>query len=496
MYRHPVIRFFGVLFFFFACSIGSGFFVSFVAAQTTTQTTTTTINTDSSWDTAICGSSPQAIALIDSFVRDVISAIPTQGTKYPYLGKPVPPSWFDKGTFSPPKQTVLSQATRRAQESLGSFLAVQRIFFPMKLPPSVGILSSNAASKLAGTAILTKNKVFYRDWQKLVLLEQLLQEKKYELSVGNGWLDTIAGTNLTTISTIFSDYQEQGLFWINTHIDDNANYKDLVSMLGYIINLSKNALAYWSYDALKGSISDTNIQISFDPGNINAMEWAYRSTQGQGNVCKNSSSWSEFKKSIKTLGKTMKAGGGTAWDSITESTCKLKSAFGIPSKKNCKDKDDYYTQDDKATLLRTIYGVKTYKMISGSLLSVSSPNFRSERIATIKNSNLVKQGNGGNWDNDDGQGNWYAPKNSAGNAVFLSLDQSLKNTFNQASLDKMTSDIADNDDVLSIFSSISSLVNEARATLGSRNDSNSLISNAGDLCQKQCANIGSKMCFY
>ena len=68
---------------------------------------------------------------------------------------------------------------------------------------------------------------------------------------------------------------------MNTSIGEDASYKDLISLLGYLVNLSKNAVSYGSYSPMKQDIGSDNasIHIAFNPGTIDAMEASYTSAQ-------------------------------------------------------------------------------------------------------------------------------------------------------------------------------------------------------------------------
>jgi hypothetical protein len=59
---------------------------------------------------------------------EILAAIPTIGTASPYMGKPVSPTRFEKGYFDPPKTSLISKTLRRARESLGSIISLERIY--------------------------------------------------------------------------------------------------------------------------------------------------------------------------------------------------------------------------------------------------------------------------------------------------------------------------------------------------------------------------------
>jgi hypothetical protein len=88
------------------------------------QNPSSTVNCSTS---TICSAPATAFRLTTDFVREMILAIKTEGTRDPYVGKYVSPSWFEGNEFKPPKESLLDKFTKNVKQKLQSLLAISAI---------------------------------------------------------------------------------------------------------------------------------------------------------------------------------------------------------------------------------------------------------------------------------------------------------------------------------------------------------------------------------
>lgn len=168
-----------------------------------------------------CWSSPLHVTLINSFITEMLWTIKTIGSEAPYAGKYVPPSRFDSGKFVAPKQSLLSKTTRRARETLWSALAVRRIHLEF----------SDLANIWDSLAVIARNKTVIRDRNKVGNIEQIINKKKYELSVWWWRTDKIAWVTLDNMKDIIERYKWLWVLAAWTEVNAWSEYGDLIMLL-------------------------------------------------------------------------------------------------------------------------------------------------------------------------------------------------------------------------------------------------------------------------
>ena len=62
------------------------------------------------------------------FIKEMILAIKTVGTRDPYLGQYVSPAWFEGNQFNPPKEGLVSKLIRNLKQKMQSVVAVTAVF--------------------------------------------------------------------------------------------------------------------------------------------------------------------------------------------------------------------------------------------------------------------------------------------------------------------------------------------------------------------------------
>ncbi len=109
--------------------ISIAFCLPIFSAYTFAQGTTTVQDCTNS---NICSAPPPAFRLMTNFIKEMTIAIKTVGTRDPYVGQYVSPSWFQGNEFVPPKEGVISKFMRNIRQKLQSALAVTAISTDLK----------------------------------------------------------------------------------------------------------------------------------------------------------------------------------------------------------------------------------------------------------------------------------------------------------------------------------------------------------------------------
>lgn len=194
------------------------------------------------WDFCpTCWTTPKEITLANEFITEILWHIKTIWTTSPYAGKYVPPSWFDSGIFTPPKQWFMSKTLRRSRETLWSALAIARVHLEF----------DDLANLWDSLAVIARNKTIIRDRQKISKIEQNINKKKYELSVWWWRTDKIWWVTLDKIENTITEYKKLWILDNWTEISNLSEYWDLVLVLWKMSSSLKHLVALWGDNRAK-----------------------------------------------------------------------------------------------------------------------------------------------------------------------------------------------------------------------------------------------------
>lgn len=407
-----------------------------------------------------CGSTPNQLLLINNFTKEIISVIKTIGTAAPYLGKHVPPSRFEKGRFSPPKQNILSKSLSWARQDLWSILALTRIY------TNIGNIVNIGDSLL----ILWKGKIFLRDWNKTNQVGEQINNKKYELSVSDGRSDKIKGVPLQQMQTIIKKYTDMGILDPRSSLWPEAEYNEIISILWAINNAAKHLIAAgWTARVSKPfTKGDSSILITSKA--IENIQQSYACAKW--GVCE--SSRKNIKQEIKNIENALKNWTNNALWEIKSANKKLTSAYSKQNLKNLrseqalikkfkKDIEKFRNRRDTQDIQNQ---EQTRKKNSDSIpptsqaISISSEIQKSEKFKAYIDGSIA------------------------------SIQQEGEDMIQNAQ-------IANVQDITPQFADLSfKLTNLTKNILWSKDQDSTLIKNLWVLCEKQCTNISNKKCYY
>lgn len=434
-----------------------------------------------------CSSSPETLLLVNNFISEILLEIRTVWTAAPYAEKFVPPSRFDTGKFVGQKQGILTKGLKRAKQSLWSVLAIKRIY--MEFWDGVEVIDS--------FAVISRNKTVLRDRQKLEKIDQLINKKKYELSVWWGRTDKIGGVPYQNMEKIIKKYQD---LWVLTKdsskINEGAEYGDLITLLSRINSSMKHLVALQGDNRAKKEkeiviILLTRGRISFkiQETAVEKIKTAYDCTKRY----KCEQSRTNAKDELKKIKDTFKDGIKRSSEQFKIANDKLKKAYSRENiKKSIREENTIVNQ------------------LSGSINKLWRKFEKKDNEINETESWTQEQDWAQNTKDQDNNGDLPTTRNEIENNLQIAEDkQAIIDNF-IAKIEKTQMMIRDEattmesqyrttdiSDIMAYFTSLSQTTKGITENIIGSKDSEKdcLIKNLGELCEKQCVNI-SKKCYY
>ena len=419
-----------------------------------------------------CNGTPSAISQINTLTRELLFVIKTVGTEVPYAGKPVSPVRFEDGYFNPPKTSLLSKTLRRARESLGSVLAIGRIF--------VNLNENGVTQFLDNKAILAKWKIYKRDWAKMEDVQQEINNKKFALSIWGGRDSPVKSKTLKKMKDTIKTYQDIGILDSKSEINEWTTYSQILKLVDDLNVRTKNQIISPSSSKLKEEISKwTSVLIIKDTA-VDSITKAYECVSEQS--CDNSRS--QAKIDLKAIGNMAKSGFASSLKEITLANERLAAVGKTVFQKKIS------TPEDQS--LKNRYWLNAQQIEKAGILWFKSSRRRSQ-WQTVKEwfTNLFSNGQKETKD-------IILPTitNAQEKSFKLTMLTSVNDILQEAAEEKDYVSISQNNDVLSRFSDLNAKLTELNKTVGEKSNNNSLIKNLWGVCTNQCSNITSKKCYY
>jgi len=306
-------------------------------------------------DSNICSSAPLGFRLMTDFIKEMILAIKTVGTRDPYLGQYVSPAWFEGNQFNPPKEGLVSKLIRNLKQKMQSVVAVTAVFTDLQ---NFGGLKDMAWWFI----ILFKRQVFLRDYKTLMEIDTLISDKKYELGLWGWWTAELTDVNQKMFQKIFDKYGPNGA-WLFTQatINTNATYRQITTLMMRINSSLKTFIASpgESIHQFTGEFTKTklfndspDIDVAFNLSMMVNMHDNYQCPM----QCDGSRT--KFKANISKIWKSFGSGSVQAMKTITDATKRLSIAmWGGGGKTTANEKAAIQKRNQE--LLRSQFGLKT-----------------------------------------------------------------------------------------------------------------------------------------
>ena len=307
----------------------------------------------------ICSAPPPAFRLMTSFIKEMIIAIKTVGTRNPYVGQYVSPSRFQGNEFKPPKEGLTSKFMRNLRQKWQSMLAITAVFTDLE---NLGGLKDFAWWLI----ILVKKKVFLRDYKTLMKIDSMISDKKYELGLGGWWTAKLTEANQKMFQKIFDKYGPSGewLFKEGTVINQHATYRQITTLMMRMNSSLKTFIAspglsitQFASGFTKTSLfaDSPDIEIKFNQAMISGMKADYKCAWS----VKCDDTLIKFFSNIAKIWKTFGSWATEARKTITDATKRLSIAMWGAGWKNTKSEEKAAIQKRNQELLRSQFGLKT-----------------------------------------------------------------------------------------------------------------------------------------
>lgn len=466
---------------------------------------------------------PAKLWAINTMTKEILAAIPTIGTKDPYLGKPVPPTRFESWKFSPPDTSILSKTLRRAREGIWSALAIEKIYIEW------GTRLKDMWNKITGNVVNSRDVavhglIFKRDREKMEETQKAINNKKYAISIGGWRTSSIKWKIFEKIEAIIERYKKAGLLDNRSTIAAWVTYGSLINSLDELNILAKAQMAKTQTNIMKNDLERDGILRKINEQAANEIIQSYQCALLQ--KCNNNIT--QIKQDRKKLIEWVKSGSIGARQQIEIANQKLAATVNNTFKKTKENK-----QNAETIALKNRFWLKSIQIQDAGLLWYKSPRRRSQRqevkewansmlwnskdnliglfgyiktlslysfkfainIPNLTNKMLKEIGKLFQKQNDDSD----TPeiKNNPQTIEFkTTMITNADKIFNDADEQYDYVMMSDNKDILTRFGTLSDKLLQLKETVGEKTTNNWLIKNFGEVCELQCSNIRSKKCYY
>ncbi len=263
----------------------------------------------------VCSLPAQEFDMILNMTNELVNYIKTTGKEWDYIWDYINPNRYAWNKFTPPsnkkKLTNLVLKTESLITSTALILAPTKFWW--------------IEDYIFWFSLMFKNKVFPRDYKKILDIEGRISDKIYELWLWWWYYSQINGTNINDIKNILKKYKEKWLL-SSYYLSEDIRYKDIVNQANKIASSLKNFLAtnntkqFWWFN--------WNLTLNISPDKINSMKTAYE--------CSNDCNETKKKLSdeIKAINDSTKWWITTAFKTIARSVKKFKEEIDWIKTKN------------------------------------------------------------------------------------------------------------------------------------------------------------------
>lgn len=253
----------------------------------------------------VCMTSAEEFDMILNMTNDLINYIKTTWKEWDYIWEYINPNRYEWAKFNPPSTKKKLSNIILKSESLITTVAL--LFSPTKL--------AWVEDFAFGFMIMFKNKVFPRDYKKILDIESRISDKIYELGLWWWYYEKINDINKKDIDKILSKYKSKWIL-LSYYLDNDITYKNIVDQANEITSSLKSFLA--TKETAQFNKFDWKITLNIDPNKINTMKSAYECSNECNATLKISS------KNIKDLEERIKQWFKNDWKTISKSIKKLR----------------------------------------------------------------------------------------------------------------------------------------------------------------------------
>lgn len=183
-------------------------------------------------DCNVCMTSAEEFDMLLNMTNELVNYIKTTGKEWNYIWDYINPNRYEWTKFNPPSTKKRLTNLVLQAESVITTTAL------MVSPRKVAWLDNY----FYWFMLMFKNKVFPRDYKKILDMESRISDKIYELWLWWWYLEKINEKNTDDIKKILEKYKEKWLL-SNYYISQGITYKNIVDQANSITSKLKNFLA-------------------------------------------------------------------------------------------------------------------------------------------------------------------------------------------------------------------------------------------------------------
>lgn len=283
----------------------------------------------------VCRTSSEEFDMILNMTNELSNYIKTVWKEGNYIWEYINPNRYEWTKFNPP--STKKRITNLVLKTESAITTTALIVSPRKF--------WWLEDYLFWFILMFKNKVFPRDYKKILDVEWRISDKIYELWLWWWYYSKINESNIKDIKQILDKYKDKWLLG-SFYIDKDVRYKDIVNQCNKITSSLKNFLA--TKDTKQFLKLNWAITLNISLTKINGMKTAYECSnecnelnEKLGEEIKKinkSTKWS-IKSSIEVINKSIKKFKNEIWNIKTENAFKgtLKINWQTWTAKNVKD---------------------------------------------------------------------------------------------------------------------------------------------------------------
>lgn len=266
-------------------------------------------------DCNVCMTSAEEFDMLLNMTNELVNYIKTTGKEWEYIWDYINPNRYEWTKFNPP--STKKRLTNLVLQAESVITTTALIISPRKV--------AWLDNYFYWFMLMFKNKVFPRDYKKILDMESRISDKIFELWLWGWYLEKINEKNTNDIKKILEKYKEKWLL-SNYYISKDITYRNVVDQANSITSKLKNFLATNStkqFLKLNG-----NLTLNINTEKLKNLDSAYQCS----NQC--NETLTTLWNSVNDINETMKSWVKNSSQAISKSIKKFKEEIWWIKKSN------------------------------------------------------------------------------------------------------------------------------------------------------------------
>lgn len=264
---------------------------------------------------SVCNVSAEEFDMLLNMTNELVNSIKTMWKEWDYIWEYINPNRYEWTKFNPPSKK--KQITNLVLKSESLITTVALLFTPSKF--------AWAEDYFFGFIIMFKNKVFPREYKKILDMEGKISDKIYELWLWWWYYTKVNDSNRKDINKILAKYKSKWIL-LDYYLEDDLTYKNIVDQANEITSSLKSFLATKWISKFRNFNWRITLNINFEK--IKKMRIAYECS----NDC--NTTLNNFSEDIRDIKENTKQWLKTDWQIIRKSIKKFKEEIWNIGTKN------------------------------------------------------------------------------------------------------------------------------------------------------------------